>query len=55
MDKKSANINLITKEVVFTLVLFFVGWFLNRITQKLQYKFVRNLDGGWVSAQNGLN
>ena len=29
-----------------------IGWFVSRIKQKLLNRFPRNLDGGWVSAQN---
>ena len=33
-------------------VCWLVGWFVSRIKQKRQNGFPRNLDGGWVSAQN---
>ena len=32
-----------------------VDWFVSRMTQKLLNRFARNLDGGWVSAQNRLH
>lgn len=29
-----------------------VGWFVNRVTQKLLKGFPQNLDEGWISVQN---
>ena len=37
---------------VSTRVHWFVGWFVDRITQKLLERFPPDLDGGWVLAQN---
>ena len=50
----SANEDKFTPKAVCLWVFLLIGWFVNKITQKLLNWFPQNLKRGWVYAQNRL-